>query len=90
MSCFAYASATGLIHDGFTQNNQKIATAEFATATASRITAVLSGLTRTFHHGSGQGRPHTVSANNVHATKASAPAMGNPHGLSPHMLRLNP
>ena len=90
MSCFAYVSATGLIHDGFAQNNQKIAKAELATATASRITAMLSGLTRTFHYGSGQDRPHTVSTNNAHATRASATAMGNPQGLSPHMLRLNP
>ena len=79
-----------LTQDGFTQNSQKAAILVFATATASRMTATLSGLGKMSHHGSGQGRPHIVSANRVQEHRVSMTAMGVPNGRRPHRLRLYP
>ena len=90
ISCIAYVSATALTHDGFTQNSQIAARVVCATATASRITTTLSGLTKTSHHGSGQGRPHIVSNSNVKEGKARATAIAPPIGRRPHKLRLKP
>lgn len=90
MSCMAYLSAMGLIHDGFTKKSQKVTRAVLAKAAASRITAVLSGLTKTSHHGSGQGLPQIVSTMSVQDIKVRMTAIVPPIGRRPHKLRLKP